>query len=349
MARELPRSPPSPARSLFLGGAALLVLYLFALRELSGVTNALLLGFAGAVFAVMLDLPAARLSKRMPRPLAVVLALLGFGLVLAVAARLAAPAMARQLEVLASQVPTGIERLWAALRRSPTVAQALPERIDLSRVGASAFGQVVPFLSGTVAVIGGVGIVVTIGAFLCADPEGDLRTIDTLVPARHRDRFLAITLRSAELLRRWLVGTLVAMAIVGVLTAVGLLAVGVHGWLGLGLLAFAGAAVPYLGSAVVGVVIAAAGLADSPRRALMAVAVYVVVQMLLGSVISPLVGRATIRTSPALLLIFQLIMAASFGVLGVLLAQPLLAVTTVILESTYGARRETTGVHSTPS
>jgi predicted PurR-regulated permease PerM len=112
----------------------------------------------------------------------------------------------------------------------------------------------------------------------------------------------------------------------------------VHGWLALGLLAFFGAIVPYLGSALVGIAIAVAGLADSPKRALVAVVVYAIVQVLQGSVIQPLVSRQTMGTSPTLLLIFQLIMGASFGLLGVLLAQPLLAVATVILETINRAR-----------
>src|SRR5262249_27226794 len=108
----------------------------------------------------------------------------------------------------------------------------------------------------------------------------------------------------------------------------------------LGLLAFVGALVPYLGSVVVGVAIAAAGLADSPKRALLALGAYAVVQALQGTLLAPLVSKVSIHTSPTLLLIFQVIMAASFGVLGVLLAQPLLAVATVLLEVPHDERNE---------
>jgi predicted PurR-regulated permease PerM len=348
MANLLPRPQPLPARSLFLVGAALLTLYLFGLRDLSGVTNAVLLGFAGVVFAVLLDLPAARLSRHLPRPLAVIVVLVLLGIAAFFSARLTFPTLAHQFSILASQLPVGIERLWTALRRSPTVAFALPAQIDFSRIGTSVFGHVVPFLGGALAALGGLGIVVTIGAFLCANPAGDLQTLDALVPARHRDRVHDILRRSSELLRRWIAGSLVQMTIVGILTSLGLLVAHVHGWLALGFLAFAGALVPYLGSVVVGAAIAAAGLADSPQRALVAVAVYAVVQVLLGALIGPLVNRAAIRTSPTLLLIFQFIMGASFGVLGVLLAQPLLAVATVVVESSNERPAGTTATNSRP-
>jgi predicted PurR-regulated permease PerM len=349
MAKVLHRSPPSQARSLFLGGLAVLALYLFALRDLSGVTNAVLLGFAGVVFAVMLDLLAAPLSRRMPRPLAVILVLLVLGAGLFVFADLTLPTLVRQFGTLAAQVPVGLERLWAALRNSPAFARVLPEHLDFSGVGVSAFGHVFPFLSGALAVLGGLGIVVTIGAFLCADPGSDRATLDALVPPRHHERAHTILSRSAQLLRRWLAGSLVTMVIVGVLTSLGLLLFGVHGWLALGFLAFGGALVPYLGSVVVGAAIAAAGLADSPKRMLVAIAVYAIVQVLQGSVICPLVSRASIRASPALLLIFQCIMASSFGVLGVLLAAPALAVATVVLETVNERGAETGTDHPSPA
>jgi predicted PurR-regulated permease PerM len=334
MTRIHPRSAPSQTRSLFLAGAGLLLLYLFALKNLSGVTNAILLGFAGAVFAVMLDLPVARLARHIPRPVGVVLVLSSLAVAVFLVGRWILPSLAHQFATLASQLPAGLDRMWLALRRSPAVARALPERIDLTRLGTHAFGQMMPFLSGALSLVSGIGVVALIGAFLCADPKGDLQTLDAFLPARHRERVHEALHRCALLLRQWLGGTLRAMVIVGVLTSFGLLAVGVHGWLALGVLAFVGVMVPYLGSALVFVAIAAAGLADSPKRALLGVLVYAVIQALLGTVIQPLIFRSTVRTSPALLLIFQFIMAASFGVLGVLLAQPLLAVLTVFLEST---------------
>jgi predicted PurR-regulated permease PerM len=344
MARVIRGSPPpqrSLARSLFLGGAALLALYLFGLRELAGVTSAALLGFAGVVCGVLFDLPTAWLAKRLPRPAAVVLVILVLALALLGGTRLAIPILARQFAILASQIPAGAERLWAALRSSPGVARALPAQIDLSGIAASAFGRFLPFLGGALAALGSLGIVVTIGAFLCADPEGDLRTLDALVPPRHRDLVHVLVARSGGILRRWISASLVTMAIVGILTSAGLAAVGVHGWLGLGLLAFVGTAVPYLGSLVVGAAIAAAGLADSPVRALEALGVHAFVQALLGSVISPLVSRAAFRASPTLLLMFQFIMGASFGLLGVLLAQPLFAVAITVVETLNAERSRT--------
>jgi putative permease len=339
MARVEPRAPASQARSLFLAGAGLLALYFLGLKQLSGTTNAVLLGFAGAVFAVMLDLPVGRLARRMPRPAAVVGVLLALGVATFFVARWILPELAHQFAMLGAQLPAGLDRLWSALRGSPALARALPERLDLARLGRSAFGHVLPFLSGALSLVGGIGVVVMVGAFLCADPEGDLRTLDALVPARHHERLHHAVRRSAEVLRSWTGGTVLSMAIVGVLTSIALGIIGIHGWLALGVLAFVGTVVPYLGSALVGVAIFAAGLADSPRRAILGVAAYAAVQVLLGAVIQPMVFRSTVRASPVLLLLFQFIMAASFGVLGVLLAQPLLAVLIVLLQASHGDER----------
>jgi predicted PurR-regulated permease PerM len=332
-------SQPGQARALFLAGAGLLALYLFGLRDLAGVTNALLLGFGGVVFAVLLDLPVSLLARRLPRPLSVILVLLVLGAAVFVAARWTLPALARQFTILATQLPRGLERLWVALRRSPMVAQVLPEHLDLSQIGSSAVSHVFPFLSGSLALLGGVGLIVAIGSFLCADPASDLEMLDAVVPVRHRERVHDMLTRSAELLRRWLRGSLASMAVVGVLTSIGLLLVHVHGWLALGALAFVGAIVPYLGEVVVGTAIVAAGLADSPRRALLGIVAYALVVVLEGGVLGPLISKASIRTPPTLLLIFQGVMASSFGVLGIVLAQPLLAVVVVAIQTGNERRR----------
>jgi predicted PurR-regulated permease PerM len=338
VARVHPRSAPPQARSLFLAGAGLLLFYLFALKPLSGVTDAILLGFAGAVFAVLLDLPAAGLAKRMPRPLAVIIVIVALALTAFLAARWIVPGVAHQFAALASQIPAGLARVWSALRSSSPVARALPERIELSRLGHSAVGQLLPFLSGALSVVTAIGVIIVVGSFLCADPRSDLRLLDALLPERLRPRAHEVILRSVELLRHWIGGTLLSMTIVGLMTSLGLLIVGVHGWLALGLLAFVTTAVPYVGSALLGVAIAGAGLADSGRRALFGLVVFALVQASM-SVIQPLIFRSAIRTSPTLLLLFQFIMTASFGALGILLAQPLLAVLTVILETTHDQER----------
>jgi predicted PurR-regulated permease PerM len=61
------------------------------------------------------------------------------------------------------------------------------------------------------------------------------------------------------------------------------------------------------------------------------IVVYFVVQTIDGNIVVPLIARRTVDLAPALVLGFQLIMGILFGILGLFLADPLLAMTKVWL------------------
>ena len=60
--------------------------------------------------------------------------------------------------------------------------------------------------------------------------------------------------------------------------------------------------------------------------------VYLFVQNFDGYVVIPMIAKKTVDLAPALVLAFQLIMGILFGILGLFLADPLLAMIKVALE-----------------
>jgi predicted PurR-regulated permease PerM len=319
--------PPVFSRTAFVTGAALMVLY-FCLRSLHGVSDAILLGMMGGLLAVFLDLPTALLARRMPRSLAVIVVLVALGGVGYLTLSAAIPRIAHQFLAVAMAVPAGIERaleMWHGFTKSNEPAPEVPSLTML-------LPHVLPVVHSTASAAGGLVLAASLGAFLCADPEGDRQMLALLVPESRREAAVALVNRVVVVLRRWMLAMVATMAVVGVLTSVGLAAASVPGALALGVLAGVAVLVPYLGSIVVGVVILGAGLSQSPRAAVLGLIAYGVIQALLGTVIAPLMAKLVVRTPPALLLIFQLILGISFGVLGVLLAQPLFSVMVVLKE-----------------
>ena len=88
---------------------------------------------------------------------------------------------------------------------------------------------------------------------------------------------------------------------------------------------------PYVGavsSSVPGLLI---GLGQSPNHFFMALAVYVGVHVIEGYLVQPVVMRRAVETNPALLLFFQALMGALFGLLGLIVATPLLTVLQIIV------------------
>ena len=125
------------------------------------------------------------------------------------------------------------------------------------------------------------------------------------------------------------------MATLGVLVTSGLWLLGVPLAPVLGLLAAMLTFVPYLGpiiSAVPGLLIA---WSVSPTLLLYAFLLYLVVQNLEGSVITPLVQQTAVRVPPVLIITAQMLAGIVSGVLGIVLATPLLAAGMVVMKRLY--------------
>jgi predicted PurR-regulated permease PerM len=162
---------------------------------------------------------------------------------------------------------------------------------------------------------------------------------------RHRGGFYRIAEHVGFTLRRLLFGRLIGMIFEGVFTWF-MLAVGgvpMAGLLGLvtGVLAF----IPNIGAITSGVLMIAVGFSAGYGHGIWCIVVYFLVHNIDAYVVVPFVARRTVDLAPAVLLAMQLLMAALFGILGVLFADPILATLKVVLVdlSHQQARREEEG------
>ena len=95
-----------------------------------------------------------------------------------------------------------------------------------------------------------------------------------------------------------------------------------------GMLAF----IPNIGAIISGVLMVAVGFSAGPGEGLWAIFVYFFVQNVDGYLVVPYIARRTVDLAPALVLAAQLLFGALFGILGLLLADPILAAIKVTLE-----------------
>jgi predicted PurR-regulated permease PerM len=129
------------------------------------------------------------------------------------------------------------------------------------------------------------------------------------------------------------------MTIMGTLTAIGLKIAGIEEWFLLGVLTFLGTFVPYVGavaSAVPGIL---AALAQSPRHALWAAVVYLGVHIVEGYLVEPLVMRRAVEVKPALLLFGQGLFSAVFGLMGTVVATPLIVCAQTLIDYLWVERK----------
>lgn len=307
----------------------------WALDVFAKVTDIIFMGFLGLLMALILEYPVGWLAKRkVPRAVGVLITL---ALVLGIGAgivALAAPLVQEQGQKVAEQAPAAIDKIeqWGKGLGIGDVSGKLQSE------GSNLLNKALPVVKGTVSALGGIVMLFIMALFLAYDPKAYLKGTMKLVPRRHEQDARVLVGRVGGTLRHWMVGTLISMTIIGTLTAVGALILGIKGWLVLGILAFFGEFIPYIGPIVTAIPGVLMALADSPEKALWAVLMYVAVQQIEGTLVQPLVMKRAVKLHPALVLIWQLLAGAAFGIFGILVATPLLAVLKVTVDYLYVER-----------
>lgn len=151
------------------------------------------------------------------------------------------------------------------------------------------------------------------------------KTIEAFVP-RQREKARHVMMDCAAVLRGWFKAQLMDMGIIGSLTAVGLWIAGVEYWAIFGLLTALLGIIPYVGVVLVVIAASLITLASDPSKVPWVIGVFFLTQQLEGNVILPLVMKGKVELPVAPLLIFMLFLGTFFGILGVFLAPPLLAI-----------------------
>jgi len=296
--------------------------------------------FAGILLAVFLAGVSNILTEDtfLPRPLALLLTLLGLvGLVVGLWA-LAGPDISEQINALAGLLPDATERLARRLRTSAQQYEWVREFVDPTQLlppVSSVIGRVTNVFQGTLNLLVNAFIIVFIGIYGAAAPQTYLDGMVRLIPPSSRPRARAVLYAIGRALRWWLTGRLIMMVIVGVLTALGLHLVGIPSPVALGLVAGLFSFVPYLGPvlSVLPAVLVASVLGAT--EVVYVLFVYGTIQLLESYLIAPLVQQQAVHIPPAAVITAQFIGGIGAGAVGVLLATPLTIVVIVLIQMLY--------------
>jgi predicted PurR-regulated permease PerM len=188
-------------------------------------------------------------------------------------------------------------------------------------------------LTSTFAISGAFLLVLFIAAYIGVDPALYHGGLLELVPARERDRAALACTRLANVLRRWLVTQLIAMAVIGAVTTLFLFAIHVKAALPLGILAGILKFIPIVGSIFAAIPAMAMAFIDSPHKALVVAIGYFVIQFVENHLLVPILMKHGVNLPPAMTLGVQALMSLLFGFLGLLVAVPLLAAVLTIVRT----------------
>lgn len=302
--------------------------------------DVLLLVFAGILLAVFLRGLSGWVSRHTPLSggLALALVVLVLAGLLAGGLWLGGSRVAREAGVLQDQLPGAVQRLEAQVQESSwgrEVLDRLPSSDALMPKWRSLLSQVTGAVSSTLGVLGSGLILLFLGLFLAAQPQLYLDGVIRLVPPTRRPRAREVLVAVGHTLRSWLLGKVLAMALIGVLTGLGLWLLHIPLALTLGVLAALLTFIPNLGPVLSAVPAVLLALVQSPTRALYVALLYLGVQAAESYLIAPLVQHRTVSIPPGLLLTAQVLAGAFLGIMGLVLATPLAAALLVLVQMLY--------------
>lgn len=293
----------------------------------------LLLIIGGVVFAAMLDGGTRLLGRVLPirRMWRLVLVAIGVIAFLGWVFILAGNQLSDQYEtmrVIIEQQTNLISNYAAKMG----ILQKPEQFTEIGKEILGSLGRVTSAVTTVFGAIASIAMIIVIGAFLAVEPRLYERGVAWMLPMGSRERFYDTAAAIGSTLRRLMAGRLLAMSVEGFGTWL-LLTLGnvpMAALLGVltGLLAF----LPNIGALVSGGLMVLVGFSAGVNTGFWAIGVYLVVHIIDGYIIVPMVARRSVDLAPALVLAAQLLFGALFGILGLALADPIVAMIKVALQ-----------------
>ena len=319
-----------------------LFLALWALRDV------FLLVFMAIIVAIVLQVPVQYLERfGFSRQLSILITLTGTVALLVALVALIVPVMVTQVQSLLQELPGFVEDAKSAYDRLATDHAWLPlmnwnevTEGDVSdfilRQVSSASRNIFPFLGGVGGVITNLVLLFFIAVFFIADPVNYMEGLLTLVPRSYRPRALEIFQMLGRMLQRWFVGQLISMTLSGVMIAfVTGVVLGLPNPIALGVISGLMEFIPNFGSIIAVIPAVIIALAEKPILVPFTILAYLIVQQIQSNGIMPRIMSRQTAIPAASVLIAQIIGAALFGFLGIVLALPLAIVIMVLVREVY--------------
>jgi len=304
---------------------------------------------AGGLLAYLGDPLVDRLEKfKISRTLSVVIVFLVIILLLIPILLFIVPILESQIKLLIEKTPGYID--WLMLNLEPTLQETFGVNIpaleveQLKATFAQEFSNAGSFLKSLIRNVTNSGFVVlgwaanlflipVISFYLMRDWDNLVDYIHDLLPRDIEPTVSLLAKESDEVLGAFLRGQMLVMLSLGTIYAIGLKIVGLEFSLLIGMLAGLLSFIPYMGL-IVGILVAGVAVllqTQDPTNLIWVALVFVVAQMIEGTVLTPLLVGDRIGLHPVAVIFAVLAGGQLFGFFGILLALPVFAVIAVVM------------------
>jgi predicted PurR-regulated permease PerM len=219
---------------------------------------------------------------------------------------------------------------------TPVQPRNLPSAGEIASGGGAIVSQTLKLILGTIGAVGNFFIVMFLGLAFAAQPSVYRNGLVRMVPRRYRAQADVIVTDTGEMLKRWLLAQLITMMAVFAVTATGLSLIGIPGAFILGIQAGLLAFIPTVGAILGGLIIVLAAIGSGWIAVVSAFVLFLGVHALESYILTPLIQRQAIDIPPATLFAMQILLGIVFGLWGLALALPLMAIGRVVLDHLRG-------------
>jgi predicted PurR-regulated permease PerM len=327
-------TPHVAYRAVLLAAGLLLFGLLF--RQLVTLLLAILITI---VFAIPLAAAATRFERRgLPRPVGALLALLSGIAVVALLITLLVPTFIDQTDEFVDAVPGILDDLEG------TYADVTGE--DASDVGdrvqefvekwtddpEKLIGPITSIGLNVAGILGALVLILITAYYMAIRPEPLVDGLVNLFPPPRREHVRQVLDRARRSWIGWMEGVLVDMLATFVLTFIGLTLIGLDFAIFFAVLSALLVVVPYFGAIAGAIPPVLFALTDSPGKAALTLAVYVLVQQIESNVTIPIVMSQRTRMHPAMIAIGVVVVGQLFGFVGLFVAVPILSLIVIAIE-----------------
>jgi len=316
---------------------------IIALYILWQIKQVLLLAFAAIVFATAINQLVKLLQKKfnLNRKIAIAISVSGVLTFIIGFIALVIPAFIEQFKELITLVPIGLEQFS---NLNEWLHNLLPDNLIEEVRGLESLtqnirswlngfvGNFFNLFSSTLGIFLNSLLVVVVTIMLLANPTPYRQIFLLMFPVFYRKRIQFILTKCEKNLGGWAIGILFNMAVIAILSGIGLWALGIRLPLANCLLAGFLTFIPNLGPVLSVIPPTAMALLDAPWKALAVIVLYIVIQQIESNILTPIVMKKQVSLLPAFTLLSQVAFAVFFGVLGLFLALPITVVAQVWLK-----------------
>ncbi len=316
--------------------AIVISLFLF----LGFVVSILLLIFAGILLAVLLRALSRVVQKFIPVSenisllivvILLILILTGLGFIMG-------PNLSEGISNLADKLPSSIEKLEETISHyswGRAIINNINNATDNISNDPKITSRITGIFSSALTGIANIVIILIVGLYGAYDPKLYTENFLLMVPKNKKKRVSEIIDHLENALVWWMVGRFSSMAVVGILTMIGLWILGIPLAFTLGFIAAVLSFVPNIGPVISAVPAVLLGLMESPTKAVYVIILYIVIQTIESYMVTPMIQKRAVSLPPAVLISVQIIIGVLLGAFGLVLATPLMVVVIVLVQTIY--------------